>query len=207
MVRIIQQQVIPLYFWPEDPALACEQAARVCYQSCGRPEQRYDFLKSLIHRGHESVIEHAGASFRIITDRGISHELVRHRLASFSQESTRYCNYSRERFNREIAVIPPHNLEESSPAYAIWLSSVEAAEQSYFRLLEQGLPAQLARSVLPHSLKTELVMTANLREWRHILRLRLAKTAHPQIAEIARNILEYLRQWVPWAVDDIILEH
>ncbi len=179
--------------WSTPDALGViEAAGRVCYRSedkiaDGTAEK---FVRMIIARGHESVLEHASASFRIITDRGITHEIVRHRIASFSQESTRYCNYGAEKFGREITVIrPPDLTPEQEQA---WRDSCEAAECAYFRMLDTGASPQMARAVLPTCLKTEIVMTANFREWRHFLRLRLSSAAHPQIIQIATMIKDAL---------------
>lgn len=173
-----------------------ELAGRTCYKSGTvdgpTPETAATFLKNRIMKaGHESVIEHATASFRIICDRGVTHEIVRHRLASYSQESTRYVNYGNRggcRFISPVTGFP----QMSEKAEAIWRKAMEEAEKAYMGLLEAGAPPELARSVLPNSTKTELVMTANLREWRHFCKLRCSRRAHPQMREIAKAVLEHL---------------
>lgn len=169
-----------------------EGAGRVCYKSEDKitADSAEDFVRRIIARGHEAVIEHACASFRIVTDRGITHEIVRHRLASYCQESTRYCNYAGEKFGREISVIEPTGLEQGQ--HEAWRAGCEAAEVAYFQMLERGAPPQIARSVLPTCLKTEIIMTCNFREWRHFLKLRLGKGAHPQVIEVAEQIREIL---------------
>ena len=139
--------------------------------------------------GHHSVIEHASCTARIICDRGVTHEIVRHRLASYSQESTRYANYSDAKFGKEITVIRPCFWSDDSPAYAIWYESMLLSERAYLALINQGASAQQARSVLPNSLKTEIVITCNLREWRHIFELRCDSSAHPQMREIMLPLL------------------
>ena len=163
-----------------NPLQVIEAAGRVCYKSEDqiKADSAAEFVEKIIGRGHEAVIEHASASFRIVTDRGITHEIVRHRLASYCQESTRYCNYAGERFGGEISVIMPPMLEVPSYAYSAWRRSCLAAEKAYFEMLELGCPPQIARSVLPTCLKTEIVMTANFREWRHFLRMRVANLSH-----------------------------
>lgn len=168
-----------------------ELAGRVCYKSeqnisDGSAEK---FVSAIIRRGHESVIEHFSVSVRFVVDRGISHEIVRHRIASFSQESTRYCNYSQEKFGRELTFIAPCFFTEQSIQQKLWEQSVREAEISYFKLLDSGAKPEEARSVLPNSVKTELVMTANLREWRHFMKLRTAPAAHPQMREVAKPLL------------------
>ena len=146
------------------------------------------------------MIEHASASFRIITDRGISHEIVRHRLASYAQESTRYCNYTKDKFENKITVICPPGLGEN----VAWLYACEQAEQAYLRLVREGVKPEIARSVLPTCLKTEIVMTANFREWRHFISLRGGKGAHPQIREIARGCLNLLMGYAPNVFGDLV---
>ena len=153
-----------------------EKAGRTCYKSEDRitEESAKSFVQKLIERGHESVLEHASITVRFICDRGIWHEIVRHRIASFSQESTRYCNYSGDKFGSELTFIKPCFWEEWTLAYKQWSLAVSFAEKEYFALLDCGCTPQEARSVLPSSIKTEVVMTANLREWRHFLKLRTA---------------------------------
>lgn len=185
-----------------------ERAGRVCYKSedkitDGSAER---FVRSIIERGHESVLEHVSLSVRFIVDRGMSHELVRHRVASFSQESTRYCNYSKDGFGGEITVIEPTALNLNGPAYIAWLGGCKCSENAYFIMLDSGATPQEARAVLPNSLKTEVVMTANAREWRHILRLRTEKAAHPQMREVMVPLLAELKKRVPVIFDDIGVE-
>jgi thymidylate synthase (FAD) len=144
------------------------------------------FIEMIKKNGHESVLEHASAGFSIITDRGVTHEIVRHRLASYSQESTRYCDYSNDRFNGELAFIKPPGLD--GVRSADWEIAVAQAAAVYKRLRADSVPPQIARSVLPNSLKSEICMTANFREWRHFLRLRTSPKAHPQMREIAEMI-------------------
>lgn len=182
-----------------------ELAGRVCYKSedkitDGSAER---FVRSLIQRGHESVLEHEKLTVRFICDRGVSHEIVRHRIASYSQESTRYCNYSKDGFGGEITVIKPLYLEEGTPSYDCWKDACEIAESAHFDMLEFGCTPQEARSVLPNSLKTEVVMTANLREWRHFLKLRTAPAAHPQMRELTIPLLAELKRWIHAVFDDI----
>ena len=176
-----------------------ERIGRVCYKSedAIHPGSAEQFIRNIIARGHESVIEHESISVRVVCDRGVSHEIVRHRIASYSQESTRYCNYTRDKFGSQLVCIDiatgfRYNLEDPADRkkYNIWTKAMEAAEGFYFQLIEAGARPEEARSVLPNSLKTEIVMTMNLREWRHFLRLRSSKRAHPQIAEIASALLE-----------------
>ena len=182
-----------------------EKAGRTCYKSEDRitAESAENFVRMLIERGHESVLEHASITVRFVCDRGISHEIVRHRIASFSQESTRYCNYSGDRFRNNITFIKPCFLEEGTGGYKLWKQAMFIAEKEYFELLNLGCTPQEARSVLPNSTKTEIVMTANLREWRHFLKLRTAKAAHPQMRELTVPLLHELQERIPVVFDDI----
>ena len=182
-----------------------EKAGRTCYKSEDRitDESPEIFVRMLMERGHESVLEHESITVRFVCDRGVSHETVRHRIASFSQESTRYCNYSGNRFGNQITFIKPCFLEEGTDGYKLWKQAMFIAEKEYFALLNWGCTPQEARSVLPHSIKTEIVMTANLREWRHFLKLRTAKAAHPQMRELTVPLLEELQRQIPVVFDDI----
>lgn len=182
-----------------------EQCGRVCYKSEhliteGSAEK---FVRGIIRRGHEAVLEHFDITVKFVCDRGVSHEIVRHRMASYCQESTRYCNYSKEGFGGEITVIEPIYLTPDTFAYDEWKAACRRAETAYFNLLDWGCTPQEARAVLPNSLKTEVVMTANLREWRHFLRLRTDPAAHVQMREVAGQLLDQLRERVPVVFDDI----
>lgn len=185
-----------------------EQCGRVCYKSEGQITEGSAprFVETLIKRGHEAVLEHCSFTVKFVCDRGVSHEIVRHRMASYCQESTRYCNYGKGDFNGEIIVIEPSYLIKGTAAYDAWKAACEATEQAYFDLLNWGLSPQEARAVLPNSLKTEVVMTANIREWRHILKLRCSKAAHPQMREVATQLLKGLQEKIPVLFDDIVPE-
>lgn len=176
-----------------------EQIGRLCYKSEDKMTETSaaKFVEALIKRGHEAMIEHSQLSVIFTVDRGVSHEMVRHRLASFAQESTRYCNYSKEKFGEEITVIRPFFIKEGSAGWNAWLFAMETAEQSYFTMLRDGYTPQEARSVLPNSLKTEIAVTANYREWRQILRLRTAKDAHPQMREVMCALGDELQEKLP----------
>ena len=182
-----------------------ETIGRVCYKSEDRmtADSAAVFLRQILKSGHESVVEHEKVTVRIICDRGVSHEIVRHRIASYSQESTRYCNYAKDKFGNEITVIRPSFWAEDSTAYGIWKQSMEQIEKDYFALLAAGAKPEEARSVLPNSLKTEIVCTMNLREWRHFFRLRTSMRAHPQIREIAIPLLKDMQTQIPVIFDDI----
>lgn len=185
-----------------------EACGRVCYKSEDKitDESAPKFVANIINRGHEAVLEHYSITVKFICDRGVSHEIVRHRLASYCQESTRYCNYSKDKFGEEITVIKPSFLKPMTAEYNAWYAACEQAEHSYFQMLAAGQPPQFARSVLPNSLKTEVVMTANLREWRHFFKLRCSEAAHPQMRELAIPLCKELQAKIPVMFDDILKE-
>lgn len=186
-----------------------EQCGRVCYKSEAKitDTSAPAFVAGIIKRGHEAVLEHCSFTVKFICDRGVSHEIVRHRVASYCQESTRYCNYSKGDFGSEITVIKPCFLAENSDGMKEWKSAMRFAEDHYFSLLNFGCSPQEARSVLPNSLKTEVVMTANIREWRHFLKLRCSPAAHPQMREVALILLEKVHDLIPVCFDDIWSEY
>lgn len=204
-----------------------EKAGRTCYKSeCkGDPDA---FVRMINSRNHASVLEHSFISVKFIIDRGVSHELVRHRLCSFSQESTRYCKYNKKGI---VYIIPPWfdlaegkynisnfygthyivkdnkdlKIDYETPEY-IWLLSLNYCEKSYNELIKYGQQPQQARSVLPNSLKTEIVTSTNAREWRHIFNLRCHKSAHPQIRQVMIPLLKDFQQLSPALFDDIKVE-
>lgn len=184
-----------------------EKIGRVCYKSEDKisPDgsSAKEFVKMLIGRGHEAMIEHSSLSVKFIVDRGVSHELVRHRIASFAQESTRYCNYSKDKFEKEITFISPLFFDRDTVPYLLWEKAMKSAEELYFSLLDFGVSPQEARSVLPNSTKTEIIITANYREWRNFFKLRTAAAAHPQMREVTRPLLEELKSKIPVIFDDI----
>jgi thymidylate synthase (FAD) len=174
-----------------------ERAGRTCYQSSWKsgPGSAPGFAAMIIKRGHESVLEHVSVTARFVVDRGVSHELVRHRLCAFSQESTRFCNYAGDRFGGEVTFIRPPWVDLghlADPMSLTWAAAMRDAEVTYLQLLELGWKPEQARSVLPNSLKTDIVVTANLREWRHIFRLRTAAPAHPQMRQVMVPLRERL---------------
>lgn len=185
--------------------LRIENAARVCYKSeSGDFEKTKNFIKMLIDKGHEAMLEHSTLSIKFTCDRGVSHELVRHRLASFAQESTRYCNYSKDCFENEITVIKPlWCSDENSALYATWKKAMISAEENYFDILGCEGKAQDARAVLPNSLKTEIIVTANYREWRNIFKLRTDLAAHPEMRRLMIPLLHELQNMIPVVFDDI----
>ena len=185
-----------------------EVCGRVCYKSEDKitEDSAEKFVVGIVKRGHEAVLEHASITVKFVVDRGVSHEIVRHRIASYCQESTRYCNYSKDKFGKELTFIIPDFLTYGSKGFKLWKEEMKQIEKTYFVMLEAGHTPQEARSVLPNSLKTELVMTANLREWRSFFKLRTSKAAHPQIREVAIPLLEELKELIPVVFDDITYE-
>lgn len=196
-----------------------EKIGRVCYKSedyiTEDGESARKFVAMLIRNGHEAMIEHSFLSVKFTVDRGVSHELVRHRIASFAQESTRYCNYAKDKFGAECAFIdlePGIMLdnkmkkmsgEEIALVMAEWTSAMEDAERHYMRLLELGATPQIARAVLPNSTKTEITVSANYREWRNFFKLRVPADVHPQMREVTIPLLKELKGMIPVIFDDI----
>lgn len=196
-----------------------EKIGRVCYKSedyiTEDGESARKFVAMLIRNGHEAMIEHSFLSVKFTVDRGVSHELVRHRIASFAQESTRYCNYAKDKFGAECAFIdlePGIMLdnkmkkmsgEEIALVMAEWTSAMEDAERHYMRLLELGATPQIARAVLPNSTKTEITVSANYREWRNFFKLRVPADVHPQMREVTIPLLRELKGMIPVIFDDI----
>ena len=199
-MRIVPHSVNLFHSTP-DPERVIERAGRVCWKSEDRITEtsHVAFIRMLLDpsRKHESVLEHASAGFLIQTDRGISHELVRHRIASYSQSSTRYC-----RFKDEITVIKPSTLAEYGPSYDGWEEACLRAETCYNTMTGFGEQPEIARSVLPTCLATEVVMTANFREWRHFLNLRLAPSAHPDMRVVAGLIRDQLVELAPTVFEE-----
>lgn len=178
-----------------------ELCGRTAYKSEDKisPGSAEKFISAIVRRGHESVIEHVNLSVKFICDRGVTHEIVRHRLVAYTQESTRYCNYGK----LGVTFVRPPFWQPGNPQYQDWLAAMKACEAAYNALLASGATPQQARSVLPNSLKTEIVCTTNLREWRHILRLRTGKDAHPQMRQLMIPLLKELREFLPVLFGDV----
>lgn len=186
-----------------------ERIARMCYKSEGKitadGSSARKMVGNLIKNGHMAMLEHSLLSIKFVCDRGVSHELVRHRIMSFAQESTRYCNYSKGQFGEEITVVEPF-WTKTQYEYDLWYDACASAERAYMDLLAIGWTPQQARAVLPNSLKTEIVMTGNYREWRHFFELRACdKTgpAHPQMKQIAIPALLEAKRRIPVVFDDL----
>jgi thymidylate synthase (FAD) len=196
-----------------------EMCGRECYQSSHKvtEDSASRFVANLIKHGHESVLEHFSFTVHFNVDRGITHEMVRHRIASFSQESTRYCNYENDQFGGEIKVIDIREgikLDTKMKDMSVhlineilreWMLAMEDAESHYIRMISLGASPQIARSVLPNSTKSGITITANVREWRKILQLRTPLSAHPQMREIMIPFLSECRAIMPVLFDDILI--
>jgi thymidylate synthase (FAD) len=193
-----------------------ELAGRTAYKSEDKitDDSAKEFAKMINTRNHEAVLEHSFLSVKFITDRGVSHEIVRHRLCSFTQESTRYCNYSKDKFDNQLTFIHPVWIEEkwlnenttndlhNDICMEYWKQTLDFAENAYLKMLEHGWNPQQARSVLPNSLKTEIVVTTNFREWKHIFRLRaISKAAHPQMRDLMIPLYNYCKEQLPEIFD------
>jgi thymidylate synthase (FAD) len=178
-----------------------ELAGRTAYKSEDKITESSSklFIEKILKLGHESVIEHYNLTIKFITDRGITHEIVRHRLVSYTQESTRYCNYSK----KGITFIKPVFWNIDSFQYNQWEAFMGDCEVVYNTLIENYSTPQEARSVLPNSLKTEIICTANIREWRHILKLRTSSSAHPQMRALMLPLLKELKEKLPTLFEDI----
>lgn len=220
MVQYVKQKHEILTPINEEMLKLIERAGRVCYKSEDKitDDSYKQFVKMIVERKHYSVIEHVSATVWFQTDRGVTHEFVRHRLASYSQESTRYCNYGKGKFGSEITVIDkkgyfiernedddivPDDDKPNTFDYHAWKLSIEESEKRYLHLVNNGVPPQIARGVLPNDLKTEIVVTANLREWGHIFKLRTSEAAHPCIRELLLPVLAEFREKIPCIYDDL----
>lgn len=204
-MKIIEPNINFNWMTP-DPLFHIERAARKCYKTEDKiqlmPSEK--LIKHILNKKHFSVIEHACASYDIVCDRGVSHEAIRHRLFSVSQESTRYCNYSKDKFGNQISTIKPHfNSVESDD---VWSNAVKVAEDAYLTLLKLGEKPDMSRSVLPTCLKTEYVLTGNFREWMHFFAVRTSNAAHPQMREIAFMILNDIRSRVSIIFEELLIE-
>ena len=216
-MKLVKPFVELLWITPDSLGMI-EAAGRTCYKSEDKIEKGTDlkFAQKMLNRGHEAMIEHASMSMRVVCDRGVTHEIVRHRLFSYAQESTRYCNYSGGVtfvvpcwFETEIKNYDKVAWDEDTAcdhAYkspeGLWLAQMMWSEKTYIKLLKDGWSPQQARSVLPNSLKTEIVITGNLREWRHFFNMRCASTAHPQMREVSAIALDIAQEEVPVLFDD-----
>ena len=194
----------------EEMLKSIERYGRTCYQSySGIGNKTYRiFILAALKKGHFSIIEHEKVTARVICDRGVSHELCRHRIGSFTQESTRYISYK-----NGLEVIEPcfwkldEMTDDTQPLRLKWFNAMLNAEESYKQLMEAGAKPEEARAVLPNSLKTEVIVTFNLREWRHFFWLRCNKASHPQMRQIAIMLLERMQEMIPVIFDDFEIDN
>lgn len=205
-MKIVKPSVEMLFWKPENGKTAeeaIEWAARTCYKSEDKTKDgsAEKLVKRLRRRGHHAMLEFGYIMARIVADRGLTHELVRHRLASFAQESTRYCNYSNDKFESEITVIEPPGLSEVQKV--IWTDAMWNAETSYMELMMEGCKPEIARSVLPIGLKTEIVIGANTREWMHIFKMRCDEAAHPIIRGVMQEAYEQCKEKIPAVFEEL----
>ena len=181
-----------------------ERACRTCYRSEGKiTEDSYkNLLKNCITSGHESVLEHEKVTVRIYSDIGSYKDLTRHRFASFSVESTRYCSYDKNKYGNEIAFMNPIYIEDKE-VYETWKKTMEEIEKGYMEMKKLGASTDMCREVLPHSTAGEYTMTANIREWKHILKLRTNSHVHPSIRQVLIPLLKYFKEQMPEIFDDV----
>ena len=175
-----------------------ERACRTCYRSEGNiTEDSYkNLLKNCINRGHESVLEHEKVTIRMYRDIGVYKDLTRHRFGSFSIESTRYCSYDKDKYGNEIKCIDPSYIDNKE-IYEEWKKSMEDMEKHYMKMKELGATTDMSRLILPHSTAAEVTMTADIREWKHILSLRTTNKAHPAIRQLLIPLLKYFQKEMP----------
>lgn len=204
-MKLIEPSIEVQNFNGEQIMKNIEQACRTCYRSEDKisNESYKTLLKNCITRGHESVMEHEKITVRMVCDIGVYKDLTRHRIASFSIESTRYCNYGKDKFDNEIKFIKPCNIDEDSDLYAFWKHTMERIEMNYLHMAEHGATPDQMRMILPHSTAAEVCMTANIREWRHILDLRTKKMTHPSIRQILIPLLLLFKTEMPELFGDI----
>jgi thymidylate synthase (FAD) len=204
-MKVIEPTVEVMFFQAEtgmSPEECIEAAGRTCYQSKHKVEagSAPGFVAMVRRRGHHAMLEFGYAMARITADRGLTHELVRHRLASYAQESTRYCNYGKGKFGSEITVIKQPGIPEEHQG--LWERMMARAEGDYLDLLKVGIKPEHARSVLPIGLKSEIVIGANLREWRHIFKMRCDHHAHPIIRGIMLKVFRQFYEKMPEVYED-----
>jgi len=182
-----------------------ERACRTCYRSEDKiTEKSYKtLLKNCINRGHESILEHEKITIRMTCDIGVYKDLTRHRHASFSIESTRYCNYGKDKFDNQIKFIKPVNIEKGTEIYAEWEKSLEEIEKHYIKMVELGATPDQMRMILPHSTAALVTMTANIREWKHIFSLRCTKHAHPAVEQVMIPLLLHFKKNMPEIFENV----
>ena len=206
MVKIITPSVEIITPLDGDAILKhLELCARNCYKSEDKitADSAKMMIRKLLELGHEAMIEHYNLTVKLTCDLGVYKDLTRHRHVSYAIESTRYCNYSKGKYGNELSVIKPCHIAEGSPEYQLWLETMQQIEKNYNAMAALGCKPDQLRMLLPHSVKADVIMTANLREWRHIFKLRCAPAAHPTVQEVMKMLLQKLRAEIPVLFDDI----
>ena len=197
-MRIVKPYVIVEKFDGVQVMKRIERACRTCYRSEGKiTEDSYkNLIKNCINRGHESVLEHEKVTVRIYNDIGSYKDLTRHRFASFSVESTRYCSYDKDKYGNEISFMDPVYIEDEK-VYEVWKKTMQDIENSYLEMKKLGATTDMCRNILPHSTAAEYTMTANIREWKHIFELRANNHVHPAIRQVMIPLLKYFKEQMP----------
>lgn len=209
MVKIVSPNVeIITPINGEDILKHIELCARNCYKSEDKitPDSARLMVRKLIESGHEAMLEHYSITVKLTTDVGAYKDLTRHRHASWAIESTRFCNYSKGKYGSELTFIKPCNIDENSELYNIWYNTMQQIESGYIAMAKLGAKADQLRMMLPHSTKADVIMTCNMREWRHIFKLRCDTHAHPSVQEIMKMVLNRFKKEIPVFFDDINFE-
>lgn len=206
-MRIVKPYVIVEKFDGVQVMKRIERACRTCYRSEGKiTEDSYkNLIKNCINRGHESVLEHEKVTVRIYNDIGSYKDLTRHRFASFSVESTRYCSYDKDKYGNEISFMDPVYIEDEK-VYEVWKKTMQDIENSYLEMKKLGATTDMCRNILPHSTAAEYTMTANIREWKHIFELRANNHVHPAIRQVMIPLLKYFKEQMPDIFGDILYD-
>lgn len=203
-MRIVEPWVKVEKFDGKEIMRRIERACRTCYRSEDKitDESYKNLLKNCLNRGHESVLEHEKITVRIYNDIGSYKDLTRHRFASFSVESTRYCSYDKDKYGNEIAFINPVYIEDKE-MYETWRETMQMIENNYIKMKQLGAANDMCRELLPHSTAAEYTMTANIREWKHILGLRTTKHVHPAIRQVLIPLLKYFKEEMPEIFNEV----
>ncbi len=203
-MRIVKPYVIVEKFDGVQVMKRIERACRTCYRSEGKitDDSYKNLIKNCINRGHESVLEHEKVTVRIYNDIGSYKDLTRHRFASFSVESTRYCSYDKDKYGNEISFMDPVYIEDEK-VYEVWKKTMQDIENSYLEMKKLGATTDMCRNILPHSTAAEYTMTANIREWKHIFELRANNHVHPAIRQVMIPLLKYFKEQMPDIFGDI----
>ena len=203
-MRIVKPYVIVEKFDGVQVMKRIERACRTCYRSEGKitDDSYKNLIKNCINRGHESVLEHEKVTVRIYNDIGSYKDLTRHRFASFSVETTRYCSYDKDKYGNEITFMDPVYIEDEK-VYEVWKKTMQDIENSYLEMKKLGATTDMCRNILPHSTAAEYTMTANIREWKHIFELRANNHVHPAIRQVMIPLLKYFKEQMPDIFGDI----